>query len=116
MLLGTGWCAFAAAVGTQEPTPNAAVAPIPDGATLFKERGCAQCHTIRGVGGHKGPDLSGVGRRLNKDGIEKQIVHGGGEMPAFGEALPQEEIAALVAYLHERRDRKPRVKMLRAGE
>jgi ubiquinol-cytochrome c reductase cytochrome b subunit len=72
---------------------------IVDGATLFHERGCDQCHQIRGVGGHKGPDLSGVGRSLHKPAIERQIVAGGDAMPAFGEVLPPAEIQALVKYL-----------------
>ena len=83
----------------------AAPAPITDGAVLFKERGCLQCHAIRGEGGHKGPDLSGVGRRLKADAIQKQIQLGGGEMPAFGEALPPEEIEALVKFLGKCRDK-----------
>jgi mono/diheme cytochrome c family protein len=85
-------------------------APITDGATAFKVRGCGQCHEIRGVGGRKGPDLSGVGRRLKKDTIERQIVSGGDAMPAFGEALQPEEIAGLVKYLNKCRDKLPRGK------
>jgi mono/diheme cytochrome c family protein len=80
---------------------------ITDGATLFRERGCAHCHEIKGVGGDKGPNLSGVGRRMKKDAIERQIVQGGDAMPAFGQALPSEEIAALVDYLHKCKDKHP---------
>jgi len=92
----------------QEP-PVVAAAPITEGPTAFRESGCSQCHQIRGVGGHKGPDLSGVGRRLKKDAIQKQIVQGGAEMPAFGDALPSEQIAALVKYLDHCRAKKPKV-------
>jgi mono/diheme cytochrome c family protein len=95
----------------QRPAPETAAAavPITDGPTAFRESGCVQCHQIRGVGGHKGPDLSGVGRRLQKDAIQKQIVQGGEAMPAFGDALPSEQIAALVKYLQHCRAKKPRV-------
>lgn len=97
------------AAQTQQAAPDGpAAAPITDGPTLFHDRGCAQCHEIRGAGGHKGPDLSGVGRRLKKDAIQSQIVKGGDAMPAFGEALPGDEIAALVKYLHHCRDKKPK--------
>ena len=93
----------------QEQAPDA-VAPaavITDGPTLFNVRGCEHCHEIRGTGGHKGPDLSGVGRRLKKDVIQKQIVDGGESMPAFGDALPAQEITALVNYLHKQKAKTP---------
>jgi mono/diheme cytochrome c family protein len=104
-----GCCAYAATIGLQQDQPPAtSTAPITDGATLFQVRGCAQCHTLHGAGGHKGPNLSGVGRRLKSGAIESQIVVGGGEMPAFGEALPHAEIVTLVKYLHKQRDHTPR--------
>jgi mono/diheme cytochrome c family protein len=115
--LGVGLFFFAMAVGAkvgqtasapQDAPAAVQVAPITDGAALFQARGCVQCHTIRGVGGHKGPDLSGVGRRLKKDAIQKQITSGGSTMPAFGDALPGEEIAALVKYLHHCKDKMPK--------
>lgn len=98
-----GGSALQDAATAQPPAPR-----IADGGTVFKVRGCPQCHMIAGLGGHKGPDLSGVGRRMKKDAIENQIVKGGDVMPAYGEALPHEEIAALVEYLHKQRARTPR--------
>jgi mono/diheme cytochrome c family protein len=89
-------------------SPQDAAAPKPvllDGPALFHERGCAQCHQIHGAGGHKGPDLSGVGRRMKQPAIEHQIIAGGDVMPAFGESLAPEEVTALVKYLHSCRDR-----------
>jgi mono/diheme cytochrome c family protein len=70
------------------------------GAAVFEASGCQHCHTISGVGGHKGPDLSGVGRRIPKNGLREQIVHGSKIMPAFGEVLAPDEINDLIAYLH----------------
>jgi mono/diheme cytochrome c family protein len=93
----------------QAQPPAPIPAPITDGPTLFHERGCAQCHAIRGVGGHKGPDLSGVGRRLKQSALELQIVHGGDAMPAFGDAIPPEEVRTLVKYLHRCRQKQPRL-------
>jgi len=116
LVVGLSLTCAAAAGAIQSPAPQQETpaevkpAPITDGPTLFQVRGCSHCHEIRGVGGHKGPDLSGVGRRLKKDVIEKQIVSGGDAMPAFGEALPQEEIAALVKYLNKCRDKTPKAK------
>jgi mono/diheme cytochrome c family protein len=71
------------------------------GSTLFVDNGCQHCHTIRKVGGVKGPDLSGVGRELNKTQIR------GREMPSFAEILKKAEVDDLVAYLHSCREKKP---------
>ncbi len=79
------------------------------GAAVFAASGCAHCHSIEGAGGHKGPDLSGVGRRLKKDRIRQQIVDGSKLMPAFGEDLQSAEIDDLIAYLHSCRDRQKRL-------
>ena len=78
------------------------------GATVFVGNGCQHCHTIRGQGGEKGPDLSRVGRTLNKTQIRTQITQGGRQMPSFGEILKASEVDDLVAYLHSCRDKKPK--------
>jgi len=109
-VIGFFWLGPMTASARMQQAESAAPAPAPitDGATLFEARGCAHCHEIRGVGGHKGPDLSGVGRRLKKAAIEKQIVDGGDAMPAFGEALPSQEIAALTKYLSKCKAKTPK--------
>jgi mono/diheme cytochrome c family protein len=73
------------------------------GATLFHEKGCEHCHGVDGRGGELGPDLSTVGKRLNKQKIELQIRNGGSAMPAFGDVLQPDEIKALVDFLHAKR-------------
>jgi mono/diheme cytochrome c family protein len=75
------------------------------GASVFAASGCSHCHSIRTAGGHKGPDLSGVGRRLKKDQMRKQIVAGSNRMPPFGETLQETEIADLISYLRSCRDK-----------
>lgn len=76
------------------------------GAEVFAQSGCAHCHTIRSSGGHKGPDLSGVGRRLTKDQMQHQILNGSKLMPPFAEDLEDSEVADLLAYLRSCRDKK----------
>src|SRR5882757_6869315 len=76
------------------------------GATLFSDTGCLHCHTIRNKGGTKGPNLSGVGRRLNEDQIRSQILDGGRQMPSFADILQKSETDDLVAYLRSCRDKK----------
>ena len=69
------------------------------GAAVFEVSGCRHCHSIGGLGGHKGPDLSGVGRRKSKAEMRQQIVYGSKVMPAFGDDLEPNELKDLIAYL-----------------
>jgi mono/diheme cytochrome c family protein len=69
------------------------------GVQVFTNTGCQNCHSIRGVGGHRGPDLSGVGRRKSKAALQQQIVYGDKVMPAFGDDLEPNDLKNLVAYL-----------------
>jgi len=80
------------------------------GAQAFAENGCPQCHTIRHSGGTKGPDLSGVGRRLSEEQIRTQILNGGKQMPSFADVLQLTEADDLVAYLHSLRDKEKKSK------
>jgi mono/diheme cytochrome c family protein len=80
------------------------------GAHVFTDSGCLQCHTIRNNGGKKGPDLSGVGRRLNETRIRAQILNGGKQMPSFADILQLTEADDLVAYLHSLRDKEKKQK------
>jgi len=75
------------------------------GARVFTDNGCTHCHMIRNNGGTKGPDLSGVGRRLSEGQIRTQIIEGSKTMPPFGEILKESELDDLVAYLHSCRDK-----------
>jgi ubiquinol-cytochrome c reductase cytochrome b subunit len=75
------------------------------GAAVFSESGCQHCHSIGNVGGHKGPDLSGVGRRKSKAALRQQIVFGSKVMPAFGDDLEPNELNDLIAYLHSCRQK-----------
>ena len=75
------------------------------GAALFAETGCRHCHSIRNVGGHRGTDLSSVGRRKSEAAIREQIVRGSNIMPEFGDILKPDEINDLIAYLRSCRDK-----------
>jgi mono/diheme cytochrome c family protein len=103
-------------VGASPPktttTPAAVVSNDPRvrGAHAFTENGCQQCHTIRHNGGKKGPNLSGVGRRLKDEQIRTQILNGGKQMPPFADILQLTEADDLVAYLHSLRDKEKKSK------
>lgn len=78
--------------------------PVASGAALFHEKGCEHCHGVNFAGvPDKGPSLLTVGKRLKKDALAKQIHDGGQEMPAFGDALQDDEITALVDMLAKKK-------------
>lgn len=69
------------------------------GAELFSSGGCLHCHMMGNTGANKGPNLSGVGRRLKPAAMRKQITEGGKGMPPFGDVLKPQELNDLIAYL-----------------
>lgn len=69
------------------------------GAVVIQQKQCRNCHAIGGVGGHRGPDLSDVGLRLTHPQLVRQVIEGGGNMPAYGKTLTPDEIDAVVAYM-----------------
>ena len=77
--------------------------PVFDGAQLFQNKGCLNCHLVQGHGGRRGPDLTYIGSLLTRDNLTIRIVNGGVNMPAFGPTLKPGEIGDLVAFLQSRR-------------
>ena len=69
------------------------------GAVVFQDKQCRNCHAIAGEGGRRGPDLTQVATRMTNPQLVRQVIQGGGNMPAFGRNLSPEETRALVAYL-----------------
>ncbi|MBL8796863.1 MAG: cytochrome b N-terminal domain-containing protein [Planctomycetia bacterium] len=69
------------------------------GAAVFQNKTCRNCHALEGIGGVRGPDLTAVGTRLTHDELIRQVLQGGGNMPAYGQQLSPPEVEALVAFL-----------------
>jgi len=69
------------------------------GALVFQNKQCRDCHEVGGQGGKRGPDLDSVATRLTEDQMVRQVLQGGGNMPAYGNALNPSETTALVAFL-----------------
>ncbi len=69
------------------------------GLVVLQNKQCRNCHAIDGVGGQRGPDLADVGTRLTKDQLIRQVIQGGGNMPAYGKNLSPNEVEALVTYM-----------------
>ncbi|MBW8882876.1 MAG: c-type cytochrome, partial [Asticcacaulis sp.] len=72
-----------------------------DGAAIYANV-CASCHGDDRKGSPpEFPSLFGVSKRLSTAQLTKQIHDGGGRMPAFGAALSDAEIQAVVAYVSD---------------
>ena len=69
------------------------------GAAIFQEKQCRNCHSIGGSGGLRGPTLDSVAVRMTHDQLVRQVVQGGGNMPAYGKNLNPAEVVALVSFL-----------------
>ncbi len=69
------------------------------GAILIQYKQCRNCHALGGQGGMRGPALDDTDARLTRDEIIRQIVQGGGNMPAYGKNLSPAEVNAIVAFL-----------------
>ncbi|MDP6100547.1 MAG: cytochrome c, partial [Dehalococcoidia bacterium] len=101
---------------TLTPTPAPLSAAGPDGLILFKQLGCAACHTIEGVSTSSvGPDLTNIasvaGERqsgTSAEGYIKESLLNPGAfvvegfdpvMPSFDASLMPDQLQALVDYL-----------------
>jgi len=69
------------------------------GALVFQLKQCRNCHSLGEKGGQRGPALDAVAVRLTQDQLIRQVIQGGGNMPAYGKNLSPSETTALVAFL-----------------
>ncbi len=69
------------------------------GAAVFQYKSCRNCHSLDGIGGQRGPDLTAVATRLTHDELIRQVIQGGGNMPAYGDQLKPAEVEVLVSFL-----------------
>jgi len=68
------------------------------GALVFQAKQCRNCHSLGDLGGLRGPSLDGVAVRLTQDQLIRQVIQGGGNMPAYAKNLSPAETTALVAF------------------
>ena len=69
------------------------------GGLVFQLKQCRNCHALGDQGGRRGPALDDVATRLTHDQLIRQVLQGGGNMPAYGTNLSPAETTALVAFL-----------------
>ncbi len=75
------------------------------GALVFQNKQCRDCHALGGDGGQRGPALDAVATRLTRDEMIRQVIQGGGNMPAYGKKLSPAEVEALVSFMRTLRPR-----------
>jgi ubiquinol-cytochrome c reductase cytochrome b subunit len=75
------------------------------GALVFQNKQCRNCHKLGKEGGERGPALGSIATRLTKDEMIRQVIQGGGNMPAYGKKLSPAQVDALVAFLQTLRPR-----------
>jgi ubiquinol-cytochrome c reductase cytochrome b subunit len=94
------------------------------GAAVLQNKQCRNCHSLGGRGGQRGPALDDVASRMTHDQLIRQVIQGGGNMPAYGKNLTPAEVDALVyfmdtlhpAHVHPARDsRNPSAPSNRGG-
>ena len=88
---------------TRDPIPVAYLhgrTPLErQGAIVLQDKQCRNCHSIGGAGGLRGPALDAIAARMTEDQMIRQVLQGGGNMPAYGNALDPSETTALVRFL-----------------
>lgn len=72
---------------------------VRQGAVIFQSKQCRNCHAVGGVGGQRGPALDLIATRMTEDEMIRQVLQGGGNMPAYGKNLSPPEVTALVSFL-----------------
>ncbi|MFZ0978178.1 MAG: cytochrome c [Candidatus Acidiferrales bacterium] len=110
LVLGAALAILVVGCGDPKPKSDAQLgltAQQANGRQLF-DHYCAACHNAYSSSGSKGPSLAGLykkqflpsGLPANNRFVEQTIVNGRGMMPAEGDALDQEQLDDLIAYLH----------------
>ena len=100
-----GFLAYAASVWLV-PTPDAGSAVTsPEttgdaaaGARAWRAAGCQACHSILGLGGHTGPDLTNILSRTSPEYVRAIMLAGQPGMPSYFRLDPDHS-AAIIDYL-----------------
>jgi len=69
------------------------------GVLVLQNKQCRNCHSLDDLGGHRGPPLDAVATRLTRDDLIRQVLQGGGNMPAYAKNLSPPQVTALVSFL-----------------
>jgi mono/diheme cytochrome c family protein len=92
--------ASAAQDGAKPASDADLAAQAAKGKDVFVNYGCGGCHSLADAGatGHVGPSFDGDSN-LTQAFVENRVTNGQGGMPAFGDQMSKDEIAAVAAYV-----------------
>lgn len=62
-----------AALASRKGNPNRGQVVLMN--TLKNDAACLKCHTVRGVGGNTGPELSAIGSKASRENLLESILH-----------------------------------------
>jgi sulfite dehydrogenase len=102
-IAGAGSSTTTAAATTTAPTTTSAQAggasDLAAGKKVFASAGCGACHTLKdaGASGTIGPNLDDL--KPDAERVSKQVINGGGGMPAFKDRLSPKQIEAVSKYV-----------------
>lgn len=68
-----------------------------EGLKIWYRENCISCHSIYGLGGHIGPDLTNVISTKGEKYVDYILITGKGKMPA--QSFADKEIKDLISYL-----------------
>ena len=105
---------------TVDGNSERAYGPGAERALVFQAKQCHNCHALGGAGGQCGPELDSVAAQLTTDQLIRQVIQGGGNMPAYGKNLSPRRPPRSWPFLRHftRRDKRQRVRLpapLRSG-
>ena len=75
------------------------------GRAVYEEAGCARCHTVRGSGTARGPDLTGVGGRRGPEYLRQAILDPAAALPRGTTAMPTDFVDYLVIRVEDHEGR-----------
>lgn len=82
-----------------EPEPRAVETVVGAGRGIWLASNCQSCHSLYGLGGHTGPDLTNVTERRQPGYVEAIVRTGMPGMPPF--ELEDADAAAVAAFLSQ---------------
>lgn len=101
LAIAAGYLAVGGAVfvapSRSEPPPDVA-AQVAAGGAVWRANNCVSCHSLFGLGGHVGPDLTNVIKWRGPDYVRGTLMTGRPGMPVYS-GIPAGEMADLLAYL-----------------
>lgn len=69
-------------------------------ARAWRSAGCQSCHSVLGLGGHIGPDLTNIASRASPGHVRAVVRAGFPGMPGY-DRLKERTLDAIVVYLQE---------------